>query len=308
MNLTPNALRMLDRLGVYQVIQEKGCGKPIDELEIFDLYSSQIASSSFRGENGEGIGNPPYKALRITRGDALRAVLDVVEKHSNIKLTCGNKTIDIQELKDDVTITFEDGEKCTAGILLGCDGIHSITRSKHVDLERIATYTGVCNAFGFAEVGSDYPVHFQCTAINFARRGMLLTSYHNPQMDSVYIGALMQVNDMGSRDGWAQVGSDAEKTRRELLDRFGDSNIACIRPLIERAKDFFLWPIYTLSKDGRWSTNRCMLLGDAAVSMIALKSIQVMEIDRPIFCSTPCHHKAKVPELCLRTLSSLLAA
>jgi salicylate hydroxylase len=266
-NLTPNALRMLDHLGAYEIMKERGYGMIIDELEVCDIYSTKIAVSSFKGTEGKGIGNPPYKALRITRGDALKAVLVAVEKHDNITLTCGKKTVEIEETADKVTVKFEDGESCTADILVGCDGIHSIVRSNHVDPAREKTYTGICNAFGFTPVPNDFPVHFECTAINFAQRGMLLTSYHNPQKDSVYVGALMQVANIGSRDGWKQAGGDAEKTREELLSRFGDANIPCIKPLIQMAEDFYLWPVYTLSKDGKWFTNRCMLLGDAAHAM-----------------------------------------
>lgn len=57
-----------------------------------------------------------------------------------------------------------------------------------------------------------------------------------------------------------------------LLERFGESQIGCVKTLIEKAQDFFLWPVYTLSKDGKWHTERCMLLGDAAVSFTAQSS------------------------------------
>ena len=266
-NLTPNALRMLDHLGAFKYIRQNDFGKDIDFLEVFDSYSGKIAESHFEGPEGKGIGNPPFKALRITRGDSLKAVLQTLEEHENITLTCGKRTVAIDESPDNVTIKFEDGGSATGDILMGCDGIHSVTRLKHVEPERKATYTGVSNAFGFAPVGKDFKVHFQCTAINFAQRGMLLTSYHSSAADSVYVGALMQVPDVGSRDGWKSVGADAEKTRAKLMDRFGDSKIPCIKPLIEQAQDFFLWPVYTLSKQGKWSTDRVMLLGDAAVRL-----------------------------------------
>lgn len=265
-NLTPNALRMLDHLGAFQIIKDRDYGKTIDYLEIFDIYSGKLAESDFRGPNGDGIGNPPFKALRITRGDSLKAVLAAVEQQENITMTCGKRTVKIEETKDKVTLTFEDGETVSSDLLMGCDGIHSVTRLKHVEPERKATYTGVSNAFGFAPVGKDFPVHFECTAINFAQKGMLLTSYHSSAADSVYVGALMSVDDVGSRDGWKSVGADAEKTRQKLMDRFGDAQIPCVKPLIEQAQDFFLWPVYTLSKEGKWATDRVMLLGDAAVS------------------------------------------
>lgn len=150
--------------------------------------------------------------------------------------------------------------------MMGCDGIHSATRLKHVEPERTAVYSGVSNAFGFAPIDKEFKVHFQCTGINFARRGMLLTSFHSSSKESVYVGSLMQVPDIGSRDGWKVAGSDAEKTRADILSRFEDAKIPCIKPLIEKAQDFYLWPVFTLSKGGKWATDRVMLLGDAAVS------------------------------------------
>ncbi|KAF2857722.1 FAD/NAD(P)-binding domain-containing protein [Piedraia hortae CBS 480.64] len=266
-NLTPNALRLLDHLGTLPIIRERDYGKTIDYLEVFDIYSGKLAESSFQGPEGKGIGNPPYKALRITRGDALKGVLAAVESHPNIRLTCGKRTVKIEEDANKVTIHFEDGGSASADLLMGCDGIHSVTRLKHVEPERKAVYSGVSNAFGFAPIDKGFKVHFECTAINFARRGMLLTSFFNSKQDSVYVGALMQIEDVGSRDGWKSVGADAEKTRARLMERFGDAKIPCVKPLIEKAQDFFLWPVFTLSKHGKWSTGRTMLLGDAAHAM-----------------------------------------
>lgn len=275
MNLTPNALRLLDHLGALQIIRDRDYGRTIDFLEVFDIYSTRLATSDFSGPEGKGLGDPPYKALRITRGDALKGVLVALEEHENITLTCGKKTTNIDETADKVTLTFQDGESVSGDMLMGCDGIHSVTRNKHVEPERKETYSGVANAFGFAPIEKDFAVHFDCTAINFARRGMLLTSYHNSAKDSVYIGAVMQVPDIGSRDGWKAKGAEAEKTRQEILSRFGDSVIPCIVPLIEKAEDFYLWPIFTLSKFGKWSTDRVMLLGDAAVSRSPSLSVHV---------------------------------
>jgi len=266
-NLTPNALRLLDDLGALPIIRERDYGREIDYLEVFDVYSTRLATSDFSGPDGKGIGNPPYKALRITRGDALKGVLAAVEKQENISLTCGKRTTEIKETEESVTLTFEDGGSATADLLMGCDGIHSVTRLKHIEPERKASYSGLCNAFGFAPVEPDFPVHFECTAINFARRGMLLTSYHNSQKNSVYVGALMQLPELESRDGWKAAGADAKKIRADIMDRFGDAKISSIRPLIEKTEDFYLWPVFTLSKHGKWSTDRVMLLGDAAHAM-----------------------------------------
>lgn len=60
-NLTPNAIRLLDYLGAFSIMKERGYGQTINAVEFFDLYSGKLAETSFRGENGEGLGNPPYK-------------------------------------------------------------------------------------------------------------------------------------------------------------------------------------------------------------------------------------------------------
>ena len=86
-NLTPNALRLLSHLGALDEIRAKGYGAECLAVEVFDLYTNvKIAESSFRGPEGKGLGDPPFTALRITRGEALKGVLAAIEKHNNIKL------------------------------------------------------------------------------------------------------------------------------------------------------------------------------------------------------------------------------
>lgn len=67
-NLTPNALRLLDYLGVYKVICDRHYGITVNAVEIFSIHNpTKLAESSFRGPNNEGIGNPPYKVVPCTR-------------------------------------------------------------------------------------------------------------------------------------------------------------------------------------------------------------------------------------------------
>ncbi|KAF9730735.1 hypothetical protein PMIN06_006377 [Paraphaeosphaeria minitans] len=272
-NLTPNALRLLSHLGALQEIRANNYGKACGAVEVFDLYSgSKLSESSFRGPKGKGLGNPPFTALRITRGESLKGVLAAIEKHSNIKLICGKKTTDIKEDANGVHLAFEDGETVNADILIGCDGIHSVTRLKHVEPERKSIYSGICNAFGFAPrrktaSGAYEETHFETSGMNFGRRGMLLTSFLDENKDSIYVGALMQVPEIVSRDGWKARGADADKTRQDMLERYAGAANPLINHLIEDAQDLYLWPVFTLSKGGKWATDRVMLIGDSAHAM-----------------------------------------
>jgi len=61
-NLTPNALRLFDQLGVLPIIRERTYGLEIDAIEVFSVYQPvQLGESSFRGPDGQGLGSPPYK-------------------------------------------------------------------------------------------------------------------------------------------------------------------------------------------------------------------------------------------------------
>ncbi|KAF2876423.1 hypothetical protein BDV95DRAFT_225323 [Massariosphaeria phaeospora] len=272
-NLTPNALRLLAHLGALQEIRARHYGQECLAVEVFDVYSgTKLAESSFRGPQGKGLGDPPFTALRITRGEALKGVLAAIEKHENIKLVCGKKTIDIKEDINGVEIQFESGDKEVGDVLIGCDGIHSFARLHHVEPSRKSVYSGVCNAFGFAqrrktEDGSYEQTHFESSCLNMGRRGMLLTSFHDETQSSIYVGALMQVPEIESRDGWKAAGKDADKTRKDMLDRYSGAALPLIPHLIEDAQDLYLWPVFTLSKGGKWATERVMLIGDSAHAM-----------------------------------------
>jgi salicylate hydroxylase len=272
-NLTPNALRLLSHLGALDEIRAAHYGAECLAVEVFDLYTNKkIAESSFRGPHGKGLGEPPFTALRITRGEALKGVLAAISKHANIQLVCGKKTVEIDENEAGVTLRFESGEQAHGDVLIGCDGIHSVARLKHVEPERKSVYSGICNAFGFAprrrtEAGAFEDTHFQVSGMNFGRRGILLTSFHDEKRESIYVGALMQVPEIASRDGWKAAGKDADRTRREMKERYSGAANPLIEHVIDDAEDLFLWPVFTLSKGGKWATERVMLIGDSAHAM-----------------------------------------
>jgi 2-polyprenyl-6-methoxyphenol hydroxylase-like FAD-dependent oxidoreductase len=207
------------------------------------------------------------QALRITRGDVLRGLMGAAEKHPNIKIEFGKKTVKIDETSDSVTITFADGTSAKGDILLGCDGIHSVTRLLHVEPERKAVYSGITNAFGYAPVPKGLKVHFECASLNFCQRGMMLASFFEPTHTKVYIGGLMEMDEIKDRDGWTAYANEQAELKADVADRFKGTVLPALNPLLEAADDFYLWPVFTLSKEGKWATDRTMLLGDAAHAM-----------------------------------------
>jgi salicylate hydroxylase len=62
MSLAPNGLRMLDRLGVYDVIKRRDLGIDVNQMELFSIYhQNRLAAMDFAGVENKGVGKPPFK-------------------------------------------------------------------------------------------------------------------------------------------------------------------------------------------------------------------------------------------------------
>ena len=197
----------------------------------------------------------------------MEALVEAVSNRPNITFTCGKQAMSISETASEVSITFSDDSVTHGDMLLGCDGVHSFTRNHYVDPDRKQQYCGVANAFGFLSLADGQQVRFEASALNFARRGMLLTSYYEHTKTQGYVGAVIEMPDVGSRDMWKTRGSDQASVRDNIQSRFGDAALPAVKTFIDGARDWFMWPIYALPAGGQWATDRVMLLGDAAHAM-----------------------------------------
>jgi 2-polyprenyl-6-methoxyphenol hydroxylase-like FAD-dependent oxidoreductase len=251
-NLTPNALRLLEYLDVD--VEVYGCR--VDSIEIFSLHT------------GKALGEMPFSkfgpALRILREELLRALLSAVGK-MRIEIIYGRKLVGIRDEVDQEKVVgiFEDGEEVNADFVLGCDGIHSAVRTQYVEPSRLPVYTGVAIAYSVID-GKDIHVHFQQTSVNSGRFGSLLTSYVDPDRRKIYLGAVMETPEEDNKQGWKVRGNDSQRTRNEMDRRYRVSAIPCLDKLVEKADNFVFYPVYNLGPGGIWSRGRVLLLGDAA--------------------------------------------
>jgi 2-polyprenyl-6-methoxyphenol hydroxylase-like FAD-dependent oxidoreductase len=257
-NLTPNALRCLDHLGVLQGLQGKGC--ITRSIELFSALSGQrIGELSFKNTD-----RFQHHALRIPRAQLLQAMLDVVGKTS-VKLEYGKKLVALTESESSVEATFEDGSIARGDILLGCDGTHSTVRMKLVDPTRAPVFSHTAAAYGMVPVSSiSSPIHFEDASVNVSRRGSLLAAFCDTDKQTLYFAAVMEVNYELDHEGWKAQQSDQETTRKDLHLRFGGFENSFLTEMVEKAEDLFFYPVYVLSPRGKWSSGRVMLLGDAA--------------------------------------------
>lgn len=251
-NLTPNALKLLDYLDV----ELEGYGCRVDSIEIFSLHTGQHIGELACRKFGP--------SLRISREELLQALLLAAGK-SEISVVYDSKLVSIKDESDEdkVTAVFANGKAVQADFILGCDGIHSAVRSQYVEPSRELIYTNVAVAYSIVD-GTGIETHFQQTAMNSGRFGSLLTAYVDPDQTRIYLGAVMEIPDEKDRQGWKVCGNDRQKTLDEISRRFKASANPCINELVERVEDVTFYPVYNLGPGGVWSRGRVLLLGDAA--------------------------------------------
>ncbi|KIV96461.1 hypothetical protein PV10_00331 [Exophiala mesophila] len=266
--LTPNALRCLHHLGVLEHIRRGQSGTEIDLIEIFAIHTgAKLGEIKFIGPSGEGVGDPKLKGLRIMRADLMRALLDAVELNDKITIEYDRKASQIDTETDEVRVSFADGHSTSVDLLLGCDGIHSFTRTNLVDIERMPSYSGISAAFTVGELDPGAHVPWKDTGLCQSQWGALMTTYLEPTRTKQFMAAIMETPDVKSKDGWRARATEQENIKNNIKERFGNSAVKFLDPLIEATNQWTLYPVYNLAPKGKWSTHRVMLLGDAAHAM-----------------------------------------
>ncbi|BDD57687.1 hypothetical protein MAP00_003033 [Monascus purpureus] len=275
-NLTPVAQRHLSQLRVLEELDKMGteAGVDVDAIEMFSSRTGrQIGAVDFTDSHGNGFGG--FKGRRVMRIVLSVAMLAVVERTKNINMVFGKKLVGGDETEDEVTLRFDDGTTATGDLVVGCDGVHSATRSKIVDPGRTSEYTGI--SFLQTTIRADQitaPIHFRTTAMNISRHGSLLTSYCDRECEQIFVAAIVQFDEPAVLQHRIEPGQDWKTQYRiktalqqEARRRFGRAGIPCIRELMTKGEDWMLYPVYQVRPGGRWSTNRIILLGDAAHAM-----------------------------------------
>ncbi|OJD17373.1 hypothetical protein ACJ73_08805 [Blastomyces percursus] len=277
-NLTPVAHRHLDQLGVLDELQDLGPngGIEVDEIEVFSSHSGKkMGAVDFAGKDGKGYGG--YKGRRLMRICLHLAMISAAEKRRNVEMVFGKKVVGGIETDKRVTIYFEDGSFAKGDLALGCDGVHSATRTHIVDPERVSEYTGI--SFIQATIKSEIirsPKHFKVTALNRSRHGALMTTYCDNEKEDMFVAALAEVDEdrlnyeickYQAADSWKTKNTAIMILRDDIQNRFGKSALPCVREIAEKCWDWFLYPVYQIRPGGKWYTERIMLLGDAAHAM-----------------------------------------
>jgi 2-polyprenyl-6-methoxyphenol hydroxylase-like FAD-dependent oxidoreductase len=281
-NLTPLAMRYLDRFGVGAEVRRTGI--PVRAVDNVSLRTGGLLGQLWKGVDG----------LRVHRASLVGIMRDAVEGRKGdadgtgvrrvAEVRYGVRVVSIVEEEGGdgegrVKVGLEGGGEVVGDVLLGCDGLHSVARRLYVEPERREEYSGKVVAYGIVKVpepghaglvkGDGRPV-VEDTAMLVGRYGAMVVSFFEQKRREVFVGAVMNMRNESegpegaSKDGWRTRGADKEYVKAEVQKKFGTSAVVGLREMLNKVDDWTLYPVYMLPSGGRWSKGRILLLGDAA--------------------------------------------
>ena len=258
--LSPNALKVLDALDVYQDVQSKGYKFEI--LEYLKVSGELIETYEFGSKQKYG-----YPGLRIYRTELIDTILSAVQARG-IPVVFGRKySRVVEETTDHVIWESTDGKQSTASLLVGADGIHSSVR-KYLfpDLEpKFVGMAGITAAVPASQVvypgGIDKPL-----TIISKDKGSFVIAPQKADASEMFFGKQRRIEEQ-TREGWDKFLADKDslvKFLQQDAEAFGEVAVSATKSIPHDKIN--VWPFYVIPPLKAWASEkrRVLVVGDAA--------------------------------------------
>lgn len=120
--LGPNGLRTLERLGLQDAISEDVCYRGPSNLPM--IYRHWKTGELIGKDEHDDVNEYLHRTARYHRGHLHGALLSHVPQEI---VHLGKKVVGVDVLEDGVRVKFEDGTEAEADILIGADGLRSVS-------------------------------------------------------------------------------------------------------------------------------------------------------------------------------------
>ncbi|KAK1987295.1 salicylate hydroxylase [Colletotrichum cereale] len=220
------------------------------------------------GDYKAKFGSEYYNFHRIDMHQALqKAVLQETGSGPPCKIIKNHKALGVDA--ETGTVRFENGASVTTDLVVGADGIRSLTRSAIGVVPEFGLSTSCCyrciigaaelRELGMTEFITNDAIEFWG---GFGMDKIVLSACHNNEVISCYCFFPAERSGGLDRDGW-NIGATPE----ELCATFPDLDPK-IKTLFMHAQDIKMWRLYVHREYPYWVKGRVGLLGDAAHPML----------------------------------------
>lgn len=253
-NLTPNAVRALDQLGVGEALRQTAARPAFRISRTWD--SGEETSRLPMSDAAEAKYGAPQ--LTIHRGDLLRA-LEAMVPAGSIRL--GAKVAAVTATDQYSDIVFEDGSSERHDVVIGADGIHSAVRlslfgQDDPEFTGLVSYRSVVaqDALDIANLDS-------FTKWWGATSDIQVVTFPLTRGTETFVFATTPQSDW-TAESWTMPGDVAEL--REVYSGFH----ADVRALLAACTEVTKSALYVRKPLPQWSSGTTTILGDAAHPMV----------------------------------------
>ena len=254
LTLTPNTFNALDILDVTDEVLKSGY--EVDGVNFYSSDGKMIGRVGSTSEMKKRYGSVSFMIKRMQ----LNKILCNKAESLGVKIERCKKLKNIENGKQDkIVVDFENETKTESDLLIGCDGIHSTTRSIVMPDFPKPTYTGTFLVGGI---------------IDDSMQTMLTTdTYHITNGKNLHFGNLIEKS--GEKIWWTYVqrpddssGNRTEKSwdreMKKILTLTRDDHDT-VRKSIEMTREVLIsLPIYNIPHLPTWHKGSVCLMGDAA--------------------------------------------
>src|SRR5882724_11134961 len=255
LQLAPNAMRVLDRLGVLDRIKDVAVFP--QTLMLLDIATAKRLKTVDLGP--AFIARYGYPYIVMHRSDLLAILVEACRDSGLVSFETNKEAVAIEDLRDSAELSCRDGSVYRTEALIAADGLWSLARRT---------------------LFSDDPVQ---TPKYVAYRGTIpiseITLYARPDDLLIWAGPEMHLVQYPVRGGklYNQVAVFKSDRFRSDSDDWGtpeelDQHFSKACPyVIEAVKEVGRgrrWPLFDRNPIAHWARNRVVLLGDAAHPML----------------------------------------
>ncbi len=250
LGISPNGLNVIkELLPLKNVLSEFTPGK----INFFNSKNKNIGIV----DNANQLALYGAETVQVKRG-LLNKVLREAANKKGIEIEFGKRLTNIWQDKNTVTAFFEDGTEATADFLIGCDGIHSITRNAIFSDASAPTYTGLLSTGGFSKLSNTKNL-YGAIHMTFGEKSFFAYAVSN-------LGEIWWFNNISQEKEPGINGlNDAEQAQlKATILALHKSDPNPIAEIIQSANSIEVYPIYDIPFLAKWHQGNACLIGDAA--------------------------------------------